>query len=683
MVASKPVSRTDQPQLSQGRIWLILSGLLLGMLISSLDQTIVATALPTIAGELHGLSHLSWVVTAYLLASTASTPLWGKLGDLYGRKRFFQAAIVIFLIGSVLCGIAGSRGGLIIFRAVQGIGGGGLIVGSQSIIADVVSPRERGQYQGIFGAVFGVTSVIGPLLGGFFVDNLTWRWVFYINLPIGVVALIVTGVVLPKSTNTVQHVIDYLGAALLAAAATCLILLTSLGGTTFAWASAPIYGLGVGGVVLIIAFLLVERRAAEPVLPLHLFTNRVFAASSAIGFVIGFAMFGAITYLPQYLQVVQGVGPTASGLKLLPMMAGVLLTSIGSGQLISRTGRYKIFPIFGTAITAVGLFLLSRLNVDTPAWESSIGMFVLGVGIGSVMQVLVIAVQNAVDYSDLGVATSGATFFRSIGGSFGTAIFGAIFANTLTGNVAHYLAGVPLPPGFSPEAGADPAVLAKLPPAVHTGFIEAYAASIRTVFLVAVPFAVVAFGITWLLKEVPLRITTSSSDPAETYAPTAMPAFRTSLQEMQRAIDVLTGRENQRQLYRRLAQRADLPLSAESCWLLYRLIDISKPTAAGVSATLGLPRDWLDDHLGQLSDEALITRDSPSEDATIRATTAGDQAVQRLLQARRDALAGLLQGWSPDDHAELEQLIGKLADELLADGGQLLHDARLSRDASS
>src|SRR5215217_371708 len=485
------VAPVATPTVDQRQVWVIFGGLMLAMLLAALDSTIVATALPTIVGDLGGLEHLSWVVTAYLLAQTVVTPLYGKLGDQYGRKIVFQTAIVIFLIGSALCGISQNLPQLIVFRAIQGFGGGGLIVTATAIIGDVVPPRERGRYQGIFGAVFGVASVAGPLLGGFFVDHLTWRWVVYMNVPVGVVALVVLAATLPSRTVRVRHRVDYLGAALIAAGLSCIVLFTSLGGTTYPWGSWQSIGLAVAGVVLLALFVFVESRAAEPVLPPSLFRNRVFAVSSAIGLIIGLALFGTVTYLPLFLQVVNGASAQNSGLQLVPLMGGLLLTSIGSGQLISRTGRYKIFPVMGTGITTIALFLLSRMNAGTSAATAALFMFILGLGLGMVMQVLVIAVQNAVDYSQLGVATSGATLFRSIGGAVGTAIFGAIFTNRLALNLDRYL-----PAGTSSaeltSGRADPATLAGLPPDIHLGYVLAFAHSLQTVFLIGVPIAAVA-----------------------------------------------------------------------------------------------------------------------------------------------------------------------------------------------
>src|SRR6476659_7187043 len=435
-----PGSTIEAPgTLSHRQILIAFSGLMLVMLLAALDSTIVSTALPTIVGELGGLEHLAWVVTGYLLAQTIVTPIYGKLGDLYGRKIVLQSAIILFLIGLALCGLSQNMTQLIMFRAIQGLGGGGLVVSTQAVVGDIVPPRERGRYQGIFGAVFGLASIAGPLLGGYCTTNWTWRWIFYINLPLGILALAVIAATLPSRADRQQHAIDYAGAVLLAVALSAIILVTDLGGTTYPWTSPVVLGTAAAGLVALVLFLVVEQRAAEPILPLHLFRNAAFSVTSVVALIVGFAMFGSITYLPLFFQVVKGASPTESGLEMLRMMGGMLTSSIVSGQLISRTGRYKIFPVIGTGVMTLSLFLLSRLPVGASMARILATLLLLGLGMGLVMQVLVIAVQNAVDYRDLGVATSGNTLFRSVGGSVGTAVLGAIFTAQLAANLARQL----------------------------------------------------------------------------------------------------------------------------------------------------------------------------------------------------------------------------------------------------
>ena len=496
---------TGQTQLSHRQVLVVFSGLMLGMLLASLDQTIVSTALPTIVGELGGLQHLSWIITAYLLTSTASMPLYGKLSDLFGRKKLFQFAIIVFLVGSALSGLAQSMLQLIGSRALQGLGAGGIITMSQATIGDIVSPRERGRYQGYMGTVFAVAAVAGPLLGGLFTDHLTWRWVFYINLPLGLLALVVTQTVLRLPFQRQKHPIDYLGSALMVAGLSSLLLVTSWGGTEYPWWSPQIIALSVLGVLLLCLFVVQETRAPEPLLPLRLFGEQVFRVGAVIMFVLGLAMFGTVAFLPLYLQVVDGVSATMSGLRLTPLMLGVVATSVLAGQVISRTGKYRFFPIAGTAITTLGLFLLSRLGSDSGFLEESAYMLVLGVGLGMIMQVIVLAVQNAVPYRDLGTATAGANLFRSLGAAFGVAIFGSILNNRLDYYLPRLVPNAALN-GISRAAlTAAPAQLRTLPAPVLHGVVEAFARSLSTVFLWAVPVVFISFLASWLLREIPLR----------------------------------------------------------------------------------------------------------------------------------------------------------------------------------
>jgi EmrB/QacA subfamily drug resistance transporter len=659
-VRAQPMSPAPGEGQDRRKVMAAIGALLLGMLLAALDQTIVSTALPTIVSDLGGLEHLSWVVTAYLLASTAATPLWGKLGDQYGRKKLFQAAIVIFLIGSALCGLARNMPQLIAFRGLQGLGGGGLMVLSMAIVGDIVSPRERGRYQGLFGAVFGASSVLGPLLGGFFTEHLSWRWVFYINLPIGAVALAVIAAVLHIPARPTRHTIDYLGTFLIASVATCLVLVASLGGTTWGWGSPQIIGLLVLGLVLLVLFIGVERRAAEPVLPLPLFRIRTFTLVSLISFIIGFAMFGAMTFLPTFLQVVQDVSPTLSGVHMLPMVVGLLTMSTLSGQLVSRTGRWKVFPILGTGITAIGLLLLHRLTENSPTWLMSLYFFVFGAGLGLVMQVLVLVVQNAVRYEDLGVATSGATFFRSIGASFGVAIFGTIFSNGLREKLADALAGRPVPPGAgSGELAADPQAIDRLPPDLQQPVIHAYASAITDVFLYAVPVVLIAFAVSWFLKEDRLRGSVTAPDGGQTLA--ANPVERSSHEEVARALSLLGSREGRRQIYEKITARAGYDLLPAASWLLLRIRRHGTVEPGLLADTTPVPVQAITDAAAQLETRELVRR----EGVQLVLTESGLETAVRLADAREASLAELLgDWWGPERPTDLVQLVEELNAEL-------------------
>jgi len=640
-------------------VWVVFSGLLLVMLLAALDSTIVATALPTIVGEMGGIGYLSWVVTAYLLAQTVVTPLYGKLGDLYGRKRVLQSAVVIFLLGSVLCGMARSLEALIAFRALQGLGGGGLMVSSMAAVGDVIPPRERGRYQGIFGGVFGLSSVAGPLIGGFFTTHLSWRWIFYVNLPLGIVAMLVLGATLPANPERKKHRIDYAGAAALAAALAALVLLTDLGGTAWPWGSPQIVGLGVAAALSLALFVWLEGRAAEPVLPLRLFRNRIFTVSSAVGVVVGFAMFGSITFLPLLLQTVKGASPTDSGLQLLPVMGGMLVTSIVSGQLISRWGRYRLFPILGTAVMSAGLFLLSRMRPDTSLASASLAMLVVGAGLGMVMQVLVLAVQNSVDYEDLGVATSGATLFRSIGGSLGTAVLGAVFTARLTAELARAV------PGSAGRVmgggGMDPSAVQRMPPPVRAAFLDVFTRSLDHVFLVAAAIGAAAFLLSWLLEERPLRASVAAGG-AGVGESMAMPQDEESWPPFSRALWQLMHRDAKVRVIEKVAARAGVELSPAACWMLARAGRGDDTDPFRVGAEYAIDPTRLRQADAELRERGLIA------DGRVL-TPAGEETLGRLRVAGREWLCSLVEGWEPERHADLAAMLDRVAGEVVEGRG--------------
>jgi EmrB/QacA subfamily drug resistance transporter len=635
------------------RLRLIFAALLLVVLMASLDQTIVSTALPTIVGDLGGLSHLSWVVTAYLLASTVVAPIYGKLGDLYGRKRVLQAAIVLFLIGSALCGAAQSMTQLIAFRAVQGLGGGGLLVIAMAVVGDLVAPRDRGRYQGLFGAVFGVSTVAGPLLGGFFVDNLSWRWIFYVNLPLGALALAVIATAFNAPPATGHHRIDYLGTLMLTGGLTGIVLFTSLGGNTYAWDSTPMLIMIVGGLLLLAALPFVESRAPEPILPLELFRNRVFATTSAVGFGVGFSLFGSVTFLPLYLQIVKGHSPTGSGLLMTPMMAGVLVTSIGSGFLISRYGRYRVFPIAGTALATVALYLLSRLGVTTSTATGAAYMLLLGLGLGMVMQVLVLAAQNAVPYRLLGVATSGSALVRQVGGLIGVALLGAIFSNRLDHELAqHLVAGAHVPPS------ASPAVLNHLPALIHHAYVAAVAAALHPVFLVAAAISLGAFVITWLLPEVPLRQTVAAAGIGESFASARDDSSERELERIAGSVVRGAGRAR---FCRRALAAAGADLTTAEAALLARLRRGDDATIAQVADAAQISVEKAAALASGLEPKGLVAR----KDESIALSAAGRETLARIVDAGRAELAELCANWQRDGDGEQAAVLARVADSFV------------------
>ncbi|WP_166463063.1 MDR family MFS transporter [Amycolatopsis acidicola] len=607
---------------------------MLGMLLAALDQTIVSTALPTIVTDLGGANHLSWVVTAYLLAETIMTVLIGKFGDLFGRKKAFLASVVLFLIGSFFSGWADSMVWLIAFRAVQGLGGGGLMVTSSAVIADVVPLRERGKYQGAIGAMFGVATVVGPLLGGLFVDHLSWRWAFYVNIPLGVLVIVIAAAALPTVKSTARPRIDYLGILLIALASTGLTLVTSWGGTEYPWASPTIIGMAIGSVVLLALFVLVEQRAAEPMLPMRLFRSRVFSVAGILSFVVGFAMLGGITYLPTFLQRVQGATATESGLRMLPLVVGLMITALLSGVVISHTGRYKVFPVAGSLVLALGLYLLSLLDVHTSFWVTSGYMIVLGLGLGCCMQVPTIVVQNTAEYEDLGVATSGVSFLRTLGSSFGVAVFGTIFNNEL--------------------------------PAAPT--VESYVDAFHTMFLAAVPIGLLSFVVALFLKQVPLRDSTKAV--AATSTGFSEPGSGDSRQELEKVVATMWRRRKTDPGPAILA-RSGVPLTHAQGWLLVQVyrnsVDDGSATLQEFAEQTEVPAGIFEPTARQLVDAGYLVE----ADGHFRFSGLGTETFARLVTAWRVWLLESLADLDETKDRDFTASIDEIAEQLISNGREL------------
>jgi EmrB/QacA subfamily drug resistance transporter len=632
------------------------------MLLAALDQTIVGTALPTIVGDLGGASHISWVVTAYLLAETIATALAGKIGDLFGRKIVFQVCVAIFLIASIFCGLAQSMFGLVAWRGVQGLGAGGMMVTSMALIADYIPLRERGKYQGALGAVFGVVTVVGPLLGGLFTDHLTWRWAFYVNVPIGIALMIFCQYSMPRLKPTVRPIIDYLGIAVIAAASTCLILMTSWGGTEYPWSSPVIIGLAAAGLLLLGLFVLVESRVREPMLPMRLFRNQVFTLCGVLSFIVGFAMFGALTFLPTFMQYVEGVSATESGLRMLPMVFGLLITSIASGTIVGRTGKYKMFPILGGAIIALGMFLVSRMDAQTPVLVSSIYLFVLGLGLGMCMQVLTIVVQNTVPYHDLGVATSGVTFLRTLGSAFGVALFGTVYSNSLS---TQFERAPALPPGVDTSVLESPKGVHSLPFPLQQIVVDGYAEALQSVFLAAVPVGLLAMVIAFFLKQVPLRDTAraAAADMGEGFS---VPEGDNREDMLEAAISRAWRRKGLAAAPSVLAA-AGVHANPAHAWCLSRVALFSeyrgRARLEDIGGHYGIPADVFRPAFDQCIEAGYLRYDG----GDLKLTTRGLAEYDRISAAWRDWLASELSDWGEIGDEEFTSALRKVAEQFVSE----------------